>query len=157
MAFNDTKNFNGQRYTGVSVGGSHTWHYPDGLWEETKVAPDQWQIKFSSIKCRSKPAPVGSGAALGTGYHWFIIADQCVKKISADEYQTLMQGAKFKIGHRRPYWRNWSYTYPEQPTYRQRLIQVLRQTLEGLEADEAASLKVELPSPAQAIMQMVRA
>lgn len=153
MAFNDTKTFNGQRYSGMSVGASHLWNYPNGVWEEKKVTPDQWQIKFSSIKCRANPAPVGSGAPLGTGYHWYIMADQCVKKVGTDEYQTLMEGLKFKIGHRRPYWKNWSYTYPEQPTYRQKLIDVLRRTLQQLEADESASVKVRLPLSAQMIMQ----
>lgn len=153
MAFNDTKLFNGKRYSGMSVGTGHLWNYPNGVWEETKVADDKWHIRFTSVKCRSKPAPEGSGCALGTGYHWYIMADQCVRKVSKDEYQTLMEGLKFKIGHRRPYWNNWSYTYPEQPTYRQKLIEVLRRTLQQLEADESASVKVQLPSPAQLIMQ----
>lgn len=159
MSFDDTKVFNGRCYSGMSVGAGHLWNYPNGLWEETKITPDQWRIKFSSVKCRTNPAPEGSGAPLGTGYHWYIMADQCVKKVSKDEYQTLMEGLKFKIGHRRPYWKNWSYTYPEQPTYRQKLIGILRQTLQQLEADEAAAIKVQLPPPAQLIMQqaMVRA
>lgn len=159
MSFDDTKVFNGRCYSGMPVGGAHIWNYPHGLWEETKITPDQWRIKFSSVKCRTNPAPEGSGAPLGTGYHWYIMADQCVKKVSKDEYQTLMEGLKFKIGHRRPYWKNWSYTYPEQPTYRQKLIGILRQTLQQLEADEAAAIKVQLPPPAQLIMQqaMVRA
>ncbi len=158
MTFDEIKWFNGQRYTGASVGSAHLWNYPNGVWEETKITPDQWRIKFSSVKCRTNPAPEGSGAPLGTGYHWYIMADQCVRKVSKDEYQTLMEGLKFKIGHRRPYWKNWSYTYPEQSSYRQKLIGILRQTLQQLEADATAATKVQLPLPAQLIMQaMVRA
>jgi hypothetical protein len=47
-----------------------------------------------------------------------------------------MEGRKFKIGHRRPYWRNWSYAYPGQMTYRQRLIQIFRNVLQKLEEEE---------------------
>ena len=155
MSFNDTKIFNGRQYSGMSVGASHIWSYPSGIWEETKVTDDKWHIKFSSLKRRSKPAPAGSGCALGTGYHWLVIADQCVKKVSTDEYQTLMEGVKFKIGHRRPYWRNWSYTYAEQPTYRQRLISALKSELARLEAEEAADAPVTIPAIAQLVMQKV--
>ena len=57
---------------------------------------------------------VGSGAGIGSAYHWYIGADQCVRKVGDDEYQTFMSGLKFKVGHRRPHWRKWSYEYPEQ-------------------------------------------
>jgi hypothetical protein len=59
-----------------------------------------------------------------------------VIKINKDEYQTVMEGSKFKMGHRRPYWKNWSYAYPGQLTYRQKLIQILKETLEKLEQEE---------------------
>ncbi len=155
--FNDIREFNGRKYTGVPVGSGHLWDYTNAIWEETKVTDDKWHIKFSSLKRRSKPAPVGSGCALGTGYHWLIIADQCVKKVSTDEYQTFMEGVKFKIGHRRPYWKNWSYTYPEQPTYRQKLISALKSELARLEAEEAAGTPVTIPAIAQLVMKKVAA
>jgi hypothetical protein len=50
-----------------------------------------------------------------------------------------MEGSKFKIGHRRPYWKKWSYAYPGQFSYRQKLIQILRETLFKLEEEEAQS------------------
>jgi hypothetical protein len=36
------KRFEGRRYTGMKVGGRHTWHYDAGTWKESKVAPDRW-------------------------------------------------------------------------------------------------------------------
>jgi len=60
-----------------------------------------------------------------------------VIKVSKDEYETAMQGVKFKIGHKRPYWKGFSYTYKDQKSYRQRLIEILRDTLLRLEQEEA--------------------
>jgi hypothetical protein len=139
MSFDDLKSFNGMKYSGMSVGGAHHWNYPDGVWDETKVAPDRWQFKFTSHKRRVVPSPVGSGVPLNTAYHWYVIADQKVVKIDKDTYETVMEGTKFKIGHRRPYWKNWSYTYTGQITYRQRLIQIFRDILQNLEELEMKS------------------
>ncbi len=112
MAFDDLKEFNGKHYSGMRIGDSHVWDYNNAVWEETKITPDLWQIKFGAIKGRKVAAPEGSGVPLNTLYHWFIMADQRVIKIDKDSYQTLMEGAKFKIGHKRPYWKNMSYAYP---------------------------------------------
>ncbi len=136
MAFDDLKEFNGKHYSGMRIGDSHVWDYNNAVWEETKITPDLWQIKFGAIKGRKVAAPEGSGVPLNTLYHWFIMADQRVIKIDKDSYQTLMEGAKFKIGHKRPYWKNMSYAYPGQLSYRQRLIQILHETLDRLEKDE---------------------
>ncbi len=136
MSFDDIKTFNGKQYSGMRIGDSHVWDYNNAVWEETKITPDLWQIKFGAIKGRKVGAPEGSGVPLNTAYHWFIMADQRVVKINKDQYQTLMEGAKFKIGHHRPYWKNWSYAYPGQLSYRQRLIQILTGALERLEKDE---------------------
>jgi hypothetical protein len=140
MAFNDTKLFNGQRYSGMNVGSAHKWVYPNGLWEETKVAPDQWRIRFSSVKCRANPAPEGSGAPLGTAYHWYIMADQTVTKTTKEEYVTEMIGDKYKIGHKRPYWKGFSYTYPGQTSYRRKVIDALKETIRELEEQEGAEI-----------------
>ncbi len=150
MAFDDMKSFNGQKYTGMPVGLSHHWNYPNGEWEETKVAPDMWKIKFTSLKSRKTPAPEGSGVPLKTSYHWYIMADQCVTKTTKDDYQTAMEGLKFKIGHKRAYWKNWSYGYEGQPTYRQKLIGILQSALQQLILEEA----YENPSsPVMSLMQ----
>ncbi len=106
MAFDDLKIFGSKQYSGMSIGGSHAWNYPNGTWEETKFVPDRWQFKFLSIKGRKMPAPENSGAPINTGYLWLIIADQRVLKINKDEYQTIIEGSKFKMGHRCPYWKN---------------------------------------------------
>jgi hypothetical protein len=137
MSFDDPKEFNGRKYTGMVVGGEHHWQYPDGVWDKRKISPDTWSFKFTSLKQRVKAAPVGSGVPLHTGYLWYITADQKVEKLDADTYATVMEGSKFKMGHRRPYWKNWSYAYPGQLSYRQRLIKILRETLLKLEEEEA--------------------
>jgi len=137
MAFDDMKSFNGQKYTGMPVGLSHHWNYPNGEWEETKVSPNLWKIRFTSMKSRKTPAPEGSGVPLKTSYHWYIMADQQVVKTTKDDYQTEMKGLKFKIGHKRPYWKNWSYGYEGQPTYRQKLIGILQSALQQLILEEA--------------------
>ncbi len=129
MAYDDLKEFDGDTYTGMAVGGEHTWLYPNGLWKETKVAPDRWDFTFSSIKERERSAPPGSGVPLGTQYHWYILAHQRVRKVDADSYTTLMSGVKYKIAHKRPYWRKWSSDYPEQRSETEKLIAVLEETL----------------------------
>lgn len=136
MTHNNLKNFNGQTYSGMPVGSSHDWIYPDGRWKETKVSPDEWEFNFICRKGRNTPAPINSGASLGSEYHWYILADQTVRKLDKDSYITTMQGSKFKIGHKRPHWRAWSYEYPEQLDYKHKLIQVLKETLRKLEMEE---------------------
>ena len=110
----DLKKHNGQKYTGMQVDRGYEWNYPDGKWQETKVAPDRWEFAFSSTKIRNKPAPVGSDCDLGTQYHRLVVANQCVRKIDTDSYKTFMQGMKFKIGYKKPNWRDYSATYPGQ-------------------------------------------
>lgn len=134
--FNELKNFHGQKYSGMPVGGSHNWLYPHGRWLEEKISPDQWKFKFTATKQRNYPAPVGSGAHPGTEYHWYVLADQKVIKLDADRYQTTMEGLKFKLGHKRSHWRGFSYQYPEQRSYRRTLIDILRTTLRQLEMEE---------------------
>ena len=132
MAYDDVKEFGRETYTGMAVGGEHTWLYPNGLWKETKVAPDRWDFTFDSIKERERSAPPGSGVPVGTQYHWFILAHQRVRKIDADSYTTFMSGVKYKIAHKRPHWRKWSSEYPEQTSEAEKLIAVLEETLARL-------------------------
>jgi hypothetical protein len=74
--FNALKSFNGQIYSGMAVGGSHTWNYDQGVWKETKEEPDLWKIEYQTTKRRSRNAPKGSGAPVGTEYHWLIVGHQ---------------------------------------------------------------------------------
>jgi hypothetical protein len=132
MAYDDLKEFDGQAYSGMSVGGEHRWNYPNGRWRERKVAPDRWEFTFSSMKERERRAPVGSGVPPGTGFHWYILAHQRVRKVDQDSYTTFMEGLKYKVAHKRPHWRKWSDEYPEQVPERDRIVAILEATLAGL-------------------------
>lgn len=132
MSYDTLKSHNGQRYSGMPIGCSHTWNYPNGLRTEKKVAPDQWTFGFKSLKVRDKPAPAGSGASLGSQYHWYVLASQKVRKLDADSYQTLMEGLKFKVAHKRPHWRKWSCEYEEQLSEQERITQILEKVLSNL-------------------------
>jgi len=127
--YNHLKTHNNKFYTGMRVGGAHNWNYKNGKWHETKEAPDKWSFKFNSIKTRINPAPSNTGASINTKFHWYIIADQIATKIDSNSYMTSMKGVKFKIGHKRPYWKTFSYNYPNQVTYKQRIIKILEETL----------------------------
>ncbi len=134
--YNSEKNFQGQVYTGMKVGGSHQWIYEDGIWNEVKITPEKWKIQFSSKKTRMHSAPENSGAGIGTRYHWYIIADQIATKLNANSYNTIMRGLKFKVGHKRPKWKTFSYNYPEQESYKQRVIKILEAYLRLLKEDK---------------------
>ena len=49
---------------------------------------------------------------------------------------TSMKGFKFKVGHKRPYWKTFSYNYPEQAGYKQRIIKILSDTLEKMRSGQ---------------------
>ena len=134
-SYNDLKEYNGKVYTGMLIGRSHSWVYPEGRWKETKVAPDKWEFSFESIKKRSYQSKDNTGAKRGTMFHWYIIADQKAEKIDNDSYKTSMSGLKFKIGHKRSYWKRFSYDYEDQETYKERVIRALEETLNALKAD----------------------
>ena len=137
MSFDDLKEFNGQSYSGMAVGGSHTWRYTDAIWREQKVAPDRWDFTFKSVKRRGQAAPRGSGVPPNTLYHWYLLAHQRVRKIDEDSYATFMSGFKYKIAHKRPHWRKWSDEYPDQEPERERLIAILERQLAELRRDSA--------------------
>ena len=107
-SYNAVKEFEGRKYTGVRVGGGHSWYYRQGEWDEVKVAPDKWRFTYAVNKRRKRDAPEGSGAPVGTEYHWYILAHQNVRKLDANEYATSMSGTKYKLAHRRVANREWS-------------------------------------------------
>lgn len=126
----DTFKVHGKKlYTGMRVGDSHHWNYNEGKWFETKQAPDKWSFKFDSLKTRINPAPINSGASTNTKFHWYIIADQIATKIDSNSYMTSMRGVKYKIGHKRPYWKTFSYNYPNQKNYKECVIKLLEEIL----------------------------
>ena len=108
--YNEYKEFQGRKYTGMKVGRSHKWYYDKGEWKEKKVTPDQWDFNFSIDKKRAGQAPEGSGVPVGTEYHWYILAHQNVKKVDANRYTTSMTGIKYKLAHRRAERENWNIT-----------------------------------------------
>src|SRR5436853_3461319 len=122
-SYNEFKEYEGKRYTGMKIGRSHKWHYDKGDWKETKVTPDLWQISYAVTKRRAGKAPEGSGVPVGTAYHWYILAHQNVTKLNANDYTTSLAGLKFKIAHKRADSEKWSAT-PK--TQRKRMIEFLR-------------------------------
>src|SRR5438067_1949971 len=100
-SYNEFKEFEGRQYSGMKVGRSHNWNYDPGIWKETKITPDLWEINFEVIKRRKGHAPEGSGVPVGTQYHWYVMAHQDVKKLNANDYTTKLSGLKFKLAHKR--------------------------------------------------------
>src|SRR5687767_11969384 len=130
VSYNEFKEYEGQRYTGMKIGRSHKWHYDPGDWKETKITPDLWQISYAVTKRRAGRAPEGSGVPVGTEYHWYVLAHQNVAKQSANDYTTSLTGLKFKIAHKRANSGKWSAT-PR--TQRKRMIAFLRSVIADLE------------------------
>ena len=130
VSYNDFKEHEGQRYTGMKIGRSHKWHYDQGVWQEKKITPDLWQIGYAVTKRRAGRAPEGSGVPVGTEYHWYILAHQNTTKQTANDYTTSMTGLKFKIAHKRAGSEKWSAT-PR--TQRKRMVMFLRSVIADLE------------------------
>jgi hypothetical protein len=132
-SYNQYKTFEGKQYTGMKIGRSHKWYYDKGEWKEKKVAPDDWEFTYAVTKRRAGKAPEGSGAPVGTEYHWYILAHQVVRKLNANDYTTAMTGLKVKIAHKRADAEKWNASDKAQ---RKRLIKVLQQMIERLQQEE---------------------
>jgi len=129
-SYNQPKEFNGKQYTGMAIGRSHKWNYDQGEWKETKITPDLWEISYAVTKRRAGHAPEGSGVPVGTGYHWYIVAHQDVRKLNANDYSTAMSGFKYKLAHKRADKDKWSATTP---TQRKHLIKFLKDMISQLQ------------------------
>jgi hypothetical protein len=138
--YNEFKEFEGKRYTGMKIGRSHKWYYDQGEWKEKKITPDKWQFNYAVTKRRAGRAPEGSGVPVGTEYHWYIVAHQNVRKLNANDYSTSMTGLKFKIAHKRPEGEKWSAGERAQ---RNRLIKLLKEVIHDLEQEP----EQEVPPP----------
>jgi hypothetical protein len=114
-SYNQLKEFEGKKYTGMKVGRTHKWYYDKGEWKEKKVTPDKWQFSYNVTKRRSGHAPEGSGVPVGTEYQWYILAAQNVKKLDANNYTTTMSLSE--EGQRR------------------RLIQILEELIENIKKE----------------------
>jgi len=130
--YDSLKKHNKEIYSGMKIGGTHYWNYNQGKWVETKKSPIKWKFTYNAIKTRNYLAPINSGASNQTKFHWYIIAEQFAEKIDANSYLTTMRGSKFKLGHKRPYWRTFDYNYPEQIQLKERIIKILENTLKKL-------------------------
>jgi hypothetical protein len=138
--YNEFKNFEGQIYTGMKIGRSHKWKYDQGVWKETKITPDEWEISFNTTKRRAGKAPEGSGVPVGTQYHWYIIGHQNVTKLTANDYSTSLSGVKLKLAHKRADKNSWSAS---EKTQRKHAIQLLKNIIEALEKqNQEEQLKV---------------
>ncbi|HVL86520.1 MAG TPA: hypothetical protein VM681_00725 [Candidatus Thermoplasmatota archaeon] len=145
-SYNVRKEFGGRAYTGMRVGGVHNWMYGEGAWKERKVTPDKWSIHYAATKRRRGKAPTGSGAPVGTEYHWYVLAHQRVKKLDANTYETEMEGVKYKLAHKRAAataWSTWSAAF-QSASQRRKLIAILEEEIASLKAmAEAAGEKAE--------------
>ncbi len=131
--YNEFKEFKGKKYTCMRVGGRHAWYYDKGEWKEKKIAPDKWEFSYNVRKRRAWDAPQGSGVPVGTQYHWYILADQTVTKLDANNYSTSMTGLKYKLAHKRAERNYWSASESQQ---RSALINILQETIHELKRAE---------------------
>lgn len=132
--YNEYKDFEGKKYTGMRVGGTHQWYYDKGEWKEKKIAPDKWEFTYATNKRRAWQAPEGSGVPVGTEYHWYLLAHQNVRKLDANSYTTSMEGLKYKLAHKRAEIGKWSSTNYAQ---KERLIQILEGLIDQLKKEIA--------------------
>lgn len=138
-SYNKFKEFGSKQYTGMSIGRSHKWNYDAGVWRDHKITPDLWSISYAVTKRRAGHAPRGSGASVGTDYHWFMLVHQNVEKLNADDYSTAMTGLKFKLAHKRADTDKWSVSAK---TQRKHLVNFLKQMIVQLE-QQAVALEFE--------------
>ena len=140
--YNRFKEFEGQRYTGMKVGRSHKWYYDQGVWNEKKITPDEWEVNYTVTKRRAGKAPEGSGVPIGTQYHWYIVAHQIVSKLNANDYSTSLTGVKFKLAHKRADKETWSASTKAQ---QKKVVQILRQLEDELGQQIAEEEKKVIP------------
>jgi hypothetical protein len=76
--------------------------------ERKKATPDKWQFNYNVTKKGSGNSPEGSDIPVGTEYHWYILANQNVKKLDANNYTTSMVALEYKLAHKPADRNNWS-------------------------------------------------
>ncbi|KAL4924222.1 uncharacterized protein BDV17DRAFT_221224 [Aspergillus undulatus] len=140
--YNSLKSYKGQYYSGMAVGGSHTWNYDQGVWKETKEEPDLWRIDYRTNKRRARNAPKGSGAPVGTEYHWLIVGHQHVKKIDANTYETTLEGSKYKLAYKSASSNSWSV--PTVRKQREREVELLEDAKARVQGLPPVSEKVKV-------------
>ena len=147
-AYDQFKEHEGKRYTGMKIGRGHKWKYDAGDWMEKKLTPDKWEFHYSVVKRRKGRAPEGSGAPVGTAYNWYILGRQIVTKLDANSYTTELAGMKYKLAHKRADKTSWSASDAAQ---RRRLAQILREAIAEIErqGDAVAPRKRNAAAPAR--------
>src|SRR5207244_4057404 len=115
------------------------------------------EVDFRATKKRKGRAPEGSGAPVGTDYHWFFApTSQSARKMDANTYETRLEGLKWKLGFRPATSPTFDYEWSRsKATARQRAIRILEQALADLKAEErtgapaleAPALDVARPIP----------
>jgi hypothetical protein len=136
--YNEYKDFEGKKYTGMRVGGTHQWYYDKGEWKEKKITPDKWEFTYATNKRRAWQAPEGSGVPVGTEYHWYLLAHQNVRKLDANSYTTSMEGLKYKLAHKRAEIGEWNSTDYAQ---KERLIQIFEGLIDQLKKEMAEAAR----------------
>lgn len=156
VSYDEFKEYEGQRYTGMKIGRSHKWYYDKGEWKETKITPDLWEITYAVTKRRAGRAPEGSGVPVGTAYHWYLLAHQNTTKQTANDYTTSLTGLKFKIAHKRAGSEKWSATPKAQ---RKRMIMFLQSVIADLQKqnDREADVVSGRSQPARSTRRPARA
>jgi hypothetical protein len=145
FSYNRYKIFHGKQYTGMAVGRGHKWNYDPGVWTDKKVTPEKWTITYEVKKRRKGKAPEGSGAPVGTEYHWYILAHQFVKKLDANTYSTAMHGLKFKLAHKRFDKEKWNIS---EKTQQKHLVRILKEFIAELETESVEEFVAsERPEP----------
>ena len=133
--YNEYKDFEGKKYTGIRMGGTRQWYYDKGEWKEKKITPDKWEFTYATNKRRAWQAREGSDVSVGTEeYHWYLLAHQNVRKLDANSYTTPMEGPKYKLAHKRAGKGKWSSTDYAQ---KERLIQILEELIDQLKKEIA--------------------
>lgn len=132
MAYGEEKESGGLRYRGMRVGGVHRWTYPDGKWTERKVTPQRWDVAFTSRKVRRNKAPDNSGAEVGSGYHWLVVAHQWVGKMDDNTYATHLEGTKHLLAFRKAGWQGWTTQQRGHTSARLRAIMALEELVAEL-------------------------
>jgi hypothetical protein len=138
-SYNQFKEYEGKKYTGMKVGRTHKWYYDKGEWKEKKLTPDKWQFSYNVTKRRAGNAPEGSGVPVGTEYHWYILANQNVKKLDANNYTTSMMGLKYKLAHKRAERDSWSSSDRAQ---KKRLIEILQELIKDIKSEMIATSSI---------------
>ena len=136
--YDELKEFEGSKYSGMKVGATHKWYYDEGAWKERKVRPDEWDIYYETQKNRAGKAPEGSGASVGTAYNWLIVAHQRVDKQDANSYMTRLDGKKFKVAHKRAGKEKWS---GQETSQRNKVVEFLERVIDHImDADDEEEL-----------------